>query len=168
MRRILTDLCELLREQKQILERMLELSKEEREVIISGKSGRLEDIIRLELKELSKLGQVEKRRIEHHKAIASEMNISDAELTVRKIAENAEPDEREVIQGVQRELMALIDEHTAVNNENRELIKAHLEYTETMMELMVGTEDPLNNMYSGDGRAAPEKKKTTGFFDSHA
>jgi len=37
-----------------------------------------------------------------------------------------------------------------------------------MLELMVGSEDPLNNMYGGDGKAAPDRKKATGFYDGHA
>jgi len=33
---------------------------------------------------------------------------------------------------------------------------------------MVGSEDPLNNMYGGDGKAAADRKKSTGFYDGHA
>jgi len=168
MRHILIDLCELLREQKQVLERMLELSREEREIIINSEPDKLEPIIRLELKELSKLGAIEKKRVALHKNIAVEMNIQGESITVSKIAKNAKPNESEIIRALQVELMKLIDEHTAVNNENRELIKAHIEYSETMLDLMVGSEDPLNNMYGEDGSAMPDKKKTTGFFDGHA
>jgi len=32
----------------------------------------------------------------------------------------------------------------------------------------VDSEDPLNNFYSGDGKATLNKKKSTGFFDKHA
>jgi flagellar biosynthesis/type III secretory pathway chaperone len=128
----------------------------------------LEDVIRLELRELSKLGAIEKKRMELHKKIAEEFGLTGEELTVSKIAENAEPDECEVIRKLQKELVPLIEEHAAINMENRQLIEAHMEYSETMLALMVGSEDPLNNMYGGDGRAAPEKMKATGFFDGHA
>ena len=168
MRQTLSDLCTLLREQKAVLGSMLELAKEERQIIISGESDRLEDVIRLELRELNKLGAVEKKRLELHKVIAAELSLTGDEITVSKIAEKAQPDERDEITALQVELMALIEEHASVNMENRELIKAHMEYSETMLELMVGSEDPLNNMYGGDGRAAPDRKKTTGFYDGHA
>jgi hypothetical protein len=52
--------------------------------------------------------------------------------------------------------------------ENRELIKTHMEYSEAVLELLVDSEDPLNNFYGMDGKAAPDKKKTTGFFDKQA
>ena len=168
MRDTLADLHDLLREQKEVLGNMLALAKEERQIIINGESDKLENVIRLELKELNKLGAVEKKRLALHKVIAAELGLPDDDITVSKIAEKAQPDEREAIEELQVELMALIEEHSAVNMENRELIKAHLEYSETMLELMVGSEDPLNNMYGGDGKASPDRKKSTGFYDGHA
>jgi len=168
MRQTLADLCDLLQEQKEVLGNMLELAKEERQIIINGESDKLENVIRLELKELNKLGAVEKKRLALHQVIATELGLKDDEITVSKIAEKSQPEEREAIRKLQTELMPIIEEHAAVNMENRELIKAHIEYSETMLELMVGSEDPLNNMYGGDGRAAPDRKKTTGFYDGHA
>jgi len=168
MRQTLADLCTLLEQQKEALGNMLALAKEERQIIIDGDSDKLEDVIRLELKALNKLGAIEKQRLELHKVIAMELAIPDDDLTVTKITEKAEPDEREAIRKLQMELMPLIEEHAAVNNENRELIKAHLEYSETMLELMAESEDPLNNMYGGDGKAAPDRKKSKGFYDGHA
>jgi flagellar biosynthesis/type III secretory pathway chaperone len=168
MRQSLTDLCELLLQQKKAIENMLELSKEERQIIVKGESDKLESVIRLELRELSALGAVEKKRMELHKVIAQELGLNESELTVSLIAERAESDEREVIRKIQKELTGLIAEHTTLNMENRELIKAHVEYSETMLELMVGSEDPLNNFYGGDGKSAPDRIKTTSFFDGHA
>jgi len=168
MRESITDLCTLLEEQKCVLGRMLELAKEERQVIINGESDKLEDVVRLEFKELNKLGAIEKKRLALHKLIAAEMGLSDENITVSIIAEVAEPDECEQIRKLQAELMPLIEQHAAVNSENRELIKSHLEYSETMLELMVGSEDPLNNMYGGDGKSTTDRKKSTGFYSGHA
>ena len=168
MRKTLADLCALLREQKEVLSNMLALAKEERQIIIGGKSDKLEDVIRLELKELNKLGAIEKKRLALHEIIAAELGLQGEDITVSKIAEKAQPEERETIRKLQKELIPLIEEHSSVNMENRELIKAHVEYSETMIDLMAGSEDPLNNMYGGDGRAAPERKKSTGFYDGHA
>jgi len=169
MRQTLADLCTLLREQKDVLESMLKLAKEERQIIIGGESEKLENIIRLELKELNKLGAIEKKRLALHKVIATEIGFKeDEDITVSKIAERAEPGEQDAIRSLQEDIIQIIEEHAAVNMENRELIKAHLEYSETMLELMVDSEDPLNNMYGGDGKAAPDRKKSTGFYDGHA
>ena len=168
MRQTLVDLCRLLQEQKEVLLNMLELAKEERQIIIKGESDKLEDVIRLELKELNKLGAVERKRLALHKSIAIELGLPEDEITVSNIADKAEPDEREAIRKLQTELVPIIEEHAAVNKENRELIESHIEYSQTMLELVTESEDPLNNMYGGDGRATPDKKKATGFYDGHA
>jgi len=168
LRLVLAELCALLLEQKSVLETILGLSQEERRVIISGESEKLEDIVRRELRELSKLGGLEKKRAALHKTISAELGLGDQEVTVSAIAKQAMPDERAAITSLQKELISLISRHTALNMENRELIKTHLEYSETMLDIMVDAEDPLNNFYGGDGRAAPDKKKMTGFFDGHA
>jgi len=168
MRQILSDLCNLLLEQKDVLEKMLKLSEEERQVIIAGESGKLEDIVRQEVRELSKLGKIEKARTALHKTIAAEFGMPVQDITVSAIAEQSEPDERDTIVQLQKELTELIEKHTALNAENRELIKAHIEYTDMMLELMVDPEDPLNNFYGGDGKTAPDRKKQTGFFDGQA
>jgi len=168
MRQVLSELSDLLSEQKSVLEKMLELSLEERQSIISGKADQLEGIVRNELRELSKLGAVEKKRTALNKMISEEFGLPESDITVSAIAGRAEPDEREAIKKLQEELTALISQHAALNIENRELIKAHLEYSETMLDLMVGSEDPLNNFYGGDGKAVQERKKTTGFFNGHA
>ena len=168
MRQTLSDLCDLLREQKVVLGNMLELAKEERHILVGGESEKLENVIRLELKELNKLGAIEKKRLALHEIIARELGLQNIDITVSKIAEKAQPEEREVIRELQTEIMAVIEEHSTVNAENRELIKTHVEYSQTMLEVMVGSEDPLNNMYGGDGKAAPDRKKATGLYDGHA
>ena len=168
MRKVLRELCDLLSEQKSVLEEMLRLSAEERRIIISGEAEQLEAIVKLEFRELSKLGAIEKKRMALHNTISEEFKIPASDLNVTAIAESASPDEREEIKKLQTELTELIKQHAALNAENRELINAHLEYSDMMMNLMVGSEDPLNNFYGGDGKATEEKKKSTGFFDSRA
>ena len=168
MRPSLANLCDLLNEQKGVLGAMLELSQEERRVIISGEAELLEDIVRREFKELSKLNAIEKKRMALHGELSSEFGVSAQELNVSMIAQFAEPDERDIIKNLQNELTALLKQHADLNMENRELIEAHFEYTEALMEILVDSEDPLNNFYGGDGKAAPERKKATAFFDSRA
>ena len=168
MRQVLFELCDLLNEHKSVLEKMLLLSQEERRIIISGETEKLEGIVRLELRELSRIGAIEKKRIALHNTISGELGLSAQNMNVSAIVERAEPDERKAIKKLQTELTELINQHMALNNENRELINTHMEYSDMMLNLMVDSEDPLNNFYGGDGKAAPDKKKATGFFDGRA
>ena len=165
MRAILEDLKKLLLEQKTVLEELLGLSLEERQIIVNGEATKLEDVVRREFKGLSKLGALEKKRLMLHKDLAVEFSIPEEEVTVSTIAQRAEQEEREILSSVRDELLTLAQKHSEVNNENRELIKSHLEYSEMMLDLMVEPNDPLNNFYGGDGRTATDGKKSTGFFD---
>ena len=168
MRKVLLDLIGLLGEQKNVLAYTLELSREKRLIIISGEIEKLEGVVRQELRELSKLGAIEKKRAALHKAIATELSLPSDGITVSAIAGRVGADEREAIIKLQMELTSLIEQHTSINAENRDLIKAHLEYSEAILELMMDSEDPLNNFYGGDGKATPERKKTTSFINKHA
>ncbi|MDR0491346.1 MAG: flagellar protein FlgN [Oscillospiraceae bacterium] len=164
----LEGLIGLLAEQKSALETMLELSWEERRIIMSGDAERLEEVVQQGFSELKKLNSIEKRRAAMHPAISAELGLPEKDVTVSAIAELVSPNEREAIKKLQIELTALLKQHSDLNAENHELLKAHFEYTEAMLGLMVDPEDPLNNFYGGDGRAAPERKRSTGFFDSSA
>ena len=168
MRQSLEELQSLLLEQKALLGDMLELSREERRIIVSGEADKLEDIVRQEMRLLSKLNAIEKRRAAMNPAISAEFGLPENDITISAIIERAEPEEREVIKALQTQLNSLLGQHTDINKENRELIKAHIEYTDAMIDVMVDSEDPLNNFYGGDGKTSQDRKKSTGFFDGHA
>ena len=165
MRQIIIELCGLLEEQKSVLHEMLDLARKERSIIVSGEASLLEDIVRREFRELSKLGAIEKKRLKLHAGLSAEFGLPEKDITVTAIAAIAESDEREALGKLQTELRTLVDEHSGINKENRELIDAHMEYSEMVMNLMVGSEDPLNNFYGGDGKAVEDSKRATAFFD---
>jgi len=165
MRQIIGELCCLLDEQKSVLETLLDLARKERNIIVSGEAAQLEDVVRREFRELSKLGAIEKKRLKMHVDLSKEFGLPEKDITVSAIAERAETDESDALAVRQAELKVLVEEHSEVNKENRELINAHLEYTEMVMNLMVGSEDPLNNFYGGDGKAVEDSKRATAFFD---
>ena len=168
MRQSLETLYSLLLEQKQLLEGLLELSREERRIIISGEASKLEAVVVREMRELSKLNAIEKKRLELHPVIAEEIGLTENDLTVSSIAERSDPDERTTLKNIQFELTELLKQHKDLNSENRDLIEAHFEYSEAVLDLIVDFEDPLNNFYGEDGKTASDRKKTTGFFDGHA
>lgn len=166
MRQLLKDLSALLEEQVEILTKMLELSKEERQIIVKGESSKLEAVVREQIKELSKVNEIERRRTELHNDLALAFGLEPKDVTISAIAERSSVEERKVLEDVKTRLLSLLDQQTAINNENKELIKAHQEYTEAMTELMSQPTDPLNNLYGVDGKTADERLKNTGFFDS--
>jgi len=147
---------------------MLVLSREKRRIIVECETEKLEQVVRLEMRELSKLGGIEKKRAALNKALAVQLDLPENDITVSAIASRLQPDECDAITDLQKVLTTLIEQHAQLNAENRELIKAHLEYSEAMLEVMTDSEDPLNSFYGGDGKVAKERKKTTAFFNGQA
>ena len=168
MRQVLIELCDLLNNQKDILNKLLELSLEEQQILIKGQSDKLEAVVRLELKELSKLGACERKRVKLCETIATELGLQSEDITISKIAENVTNEEKEVLVKLQTELLSLAGKHTELNSQNRELVNSHMEYSNAIIELMTEPDDPLNNFYGDDGRETSNRKKSTGFYSGHA
>jgi flagellar biosynthesis/type III secretory pathway chaperone len=168
LRQVLVELCDLLNEQKDILNRLLELAQEEQRILIGGESDKLEAVVRLELKELSKLNAAEKKRTTLNKTIATELGLTEGNISITEIGAKVEPAEKELLIKIQKELLVLIEEHAILNSQNRDLINSHMEYSNAMLDMLSEPEDPLNNFYGDDGKATIDKKKSSGFYSGHA
>ena len=168
MRQVLVELYDLLNEQKVILNDLLDLSREEQRILVNGESDLLEAVVRRELKELSKLGAVERNRTVLNKTLATEFGLPEDGVNITEISTKVEPAEKETLLKIQKELIALIDEHSQMNSQNRDHIKSHMEYSSAMLDMLAEPDDPLNNFYGGDGKSTVDKKKATGFYTGHA
>lgn len=167
MEQELNMMCELLEEHISVQTTLLELSQEKKQVIISGNTERLNEIVQLELKSLAKMNSIEKRRTALVAALSKKLDIPEAEFTVRALAERAgeSPDARRltVLRG---QLSMLLRQQSEQNSLNQKLLETQLEYTDTMLNLIVGPDDPLNNFYGVDGRTTDtEISKGAGIFD---
>jgi len=164
----INELIELLTRQKALLEEILPLALEKRVLIVNTDSEKLEELIRQELRAINKLSDIEKKRIALLPKVIIELGLTGSDTPLSVIAKHSPAPYSDALGTLHEELRILVKELTELNDGNREMINAHKEYTETMMEMMVEAEDPLNNFYGGDGKAPPEKKRTTGFFDGQA
>lgn len=169
MRQVFEDLRKLLLDQRDVIRSIIPLSQDKREVLLNGESQRLEEIVKKEFSALKKLNAAEKKRADHIILIQNELGLPTAtNISISEIAEVASPDERDVLLNLQEELIVALAELTEINKGNQELLIAHFEYTDAMMNLLTEPEDPLNNFYGEDGREVEEKTTSTGFFDSRA
>ena len=165
MKDLLEQLRLLLEEQQQIQQQLLDLSHEKKRVIIENKTERLGEIVQLELRQLAALNALEKRRLKLLLQLSPFCGVPVSDLTVGMLIERAEEQQREPLRRLQRLLVAMLREQTALNSEIKDLLEAHLEYSEVMLNLMVDSQDPLNNLYSGTGRAEDDIKIGTALFD---
>ena len=162
----LEDFYTLLREQRNTQQELLDLSYEKKQTIISNNTQRLNEIVQQEMKLLSTINSVEKRRAKALPKLSKNMNVPENSITLNTIIEHTAGEIRKRFILLKKEMNALLKTQVEINDLNQELLKTHIDYTNTMLDLIVGAEDPLNNLYGGDGKA-PEKaaRKNAGLFD---
>lgn len=165
MRQELKAIYELLLEQKDVQRQLLDLSYEKRQVIISGNTERLSEITGLEQRWVTKLKNLDRRNSKLLPTLAALLDIPESEINLSRILEKVTAREHEPLFLLQKELLGLLDSQLEINKLNSELLNTHLEYTENMLGILVGDEDPLNNFYGVDGRPDSERRKATGFID---
>lgn len=162
----LTAMIELLEQQRELQESLLDISREKRKAIIESNTDRLNEIVTSELKALHRMNSLEKKRVELIHQIAEGQAVEAQELTVSRLAEIADGEERARLLSLRDRLTGLLAEQKQLNAMNRELLEVHMDYTDLMLNLMVGPEDPLNHIYSAGGYANQDERKSSGLFDT--
>ena len=156
----------LLVQQKDIQEELLNLSYEKRQVIVRGDTDRLNEIVQIELKSLSKMNILEKKRDAELTALENVLGVPKQEISISFLIEKANVEEKNRLITLQRELAGILSAHTQLNKINQDLLNTQLDYTDVMLTEIVGVEDPLNNFYGDDGKTGTEKRRqSTGLFD---
>lgn len=158
-------LAELLEQQKTVFNEMLDLSYKKRQVIVSGAIDELNGIASLEMKCVAKLKLMEKRRGSLLPKLSVVFGIPADRITVSDLIARSGGDVRARLVKLQKELSVLLDSQAEVNRVNQELLQDQLDYTEVRLNLFVGSEDPLNNLYDGDGNSDSESRTSAGYFD---
>lgn len=161
----LDTILELLERQKKTHEELLGLSYEKRQAIVKSDTGRLNEIVHQELKGLAKMNQHEKRRSALLKDISRTLGIGESEITLSMIIGKADGEKRDRLIALQKELIELLNSQAEINKQNQELLKLQLDYSDVMLNVFVGSDDPLNNFYSDNGRSGDDKRQSAGLFD---
>lgn len=165
MRQEFLELQKLLMEQRVVLQELLELSYEKRQIVIGGDVERLSEITSGLQRGVAKLRNLERKQTKLLPGIAKLLKISADKLSLSGILPLVAADEREALSALRDDLIDLASSQVEINKINRELIETHLEYADAVIDAMLGEEDPINNFYESDGQSSPDKKKATGFFD---
>jgi flagellar biosynthesis/type III secretory pathway chaperone len=156
---------ELLQAQKEIQSELLKLGHEKRRAIVRADTGKLTNIVGREQLYVSKMNSLERKRTKLMPEVTALVSRMSGRMTLSELIESAQPEERDALNKLGRELRLMLNEQLELNSLNKKLLEDHLRYAETMISAAVGREDPLNNFYGGDGRCADDGPRKTGFFD---
>lgn len=154
-----------LEQQKTIYKELLSLAYAKQKFIVDNDTIKLNQTVQQEIKCLSLINKAEGTRLDAVAGFAAASGLESKDMTLSHLIGLAEGQEKEAFGVLKKELTALLFELDELNKANHKLLETQLEYTETMLNVLLSDDDPLNNFYSGDGNSEKEKKQKAGFFD---
>lgn len=132
MASLMEDFMEVLEKENGEYERLTELSREKRQIIIEGDIPALEEITSREQEITSILKNLENRREEVVKDMSIVLSKEPSELTVTNMIAflNKQPQEQQKLKELKEKLRHTLDEMADINTQNEILLKQAIEMTE--------------------------------------
>lgn len=156
MRETLDHLLENLQIENQVIENMLDLARQKREVIISGSIKELDQIMRREVTLLQVLNKAEGERFKGQTCLAESLEVEASELTAaelkRRLGSFADAEYVEAIRGRVDTLAFNLNELKELNTLNNSLLNQSLSFIESMEAIFSRSRDTTyspNGMTSG-------------------
>lgn len=138
MASLMENLIDVLRKENSEYEGLLELSQKKTPVIISGNLEELQKITDDEQEMVSRIANLEKKRVEVTADIANVLNkdVKTLKLTDLIAMLSARPEEQKTLTEIHDKLQASVRGLQRVNEQNRELLNNALEMVEFEMNLL--------------------------------
>ena len=146
--------------------RLLELSHIKHKAIIENDTEGISAAVQAETRLLYESRDADKKRAAFVSKAAKTLGVAEDEITFSRLLCLASPDEADRLSALHGQLGALLASLKQLNRQNLELLKTHVEYTEMMINLIVGPEDPINTIYGAGGVSDEKKRHTAGLFDT--
>ena len=161
-------LIDLMAETKSGYSELLELARNKRPAIMKNNSEELNGIVSRDYKLMSLLKGYEKRRICVISETAKILGVSDADVTISLLAEHIDPETAAKLIDLRDDLLKVAESLKTENALNKSLLETHLSYTDMMLDLFGGTEDPINNFYGANGKTSDHEVIRNTVFDTNA
>ena len=166
MQNALDNMITLLSEQKKIQKELLSLSYEKRRAVLNNQTDLINGIVQKESMFLTATQALEKKREQVLSVLSKHFGMPENEITVTVIIKKTSGELQREFIAAQKELSAVLKTQTELNHLNQDLLKTQLDYTNMMLNLLVGPEDPLNNLYDDNGKMSEQTpRKKAGLID---
>lgn len=146
--------ADLLGSGRQLYAQMVALSQAKRKAILGNQIDELDRAVRDEQNQLVRLQEWERNRKKCADELALKLGLAPEELRINDIIDAAPEYERPRLNARYQELLAVVQEQVAVNDQNRVLIESRLEYVNVMVDTMRG--DSQDTTYTAQG-GEPER-----------
>ena len=143
---------------------LLALGGEKQGVIIAGDADRLSAIVQREMRLMQQSASNDKKRSAAAEALAEQAGV-EGELSLSALGALADAETAALLADKGQELRLLLSRQKALNAKAKELLETHLQFGDMMLNLLVGPEDPLNNIYGAKGLEENGRRQSAGLFD---
>lgn len=132
MASLMDDLIQVLEDENEEYGKLVELSKEKKQVIIDANVPALEKIVDLEQDVASKIQNLDNHRQKVMHDMSVVLNKSEQDFTLDTIIEmlSSQPKEQERLQSVKKQLKTTLEEVRKINEQNQTLLNQALELVE--------------------------------------
>lgn len=161
---LLKQLEEVLREELEIYEDILALSKTKTGCLVEGNVKRLDNIVRSEQVLILKIGKLEEERFRILKEISKDIEIDVDRITLTDLLNKIDTDSEHHLKEIQQKITSVLSELEKVNQTNSRLIQKSLEHINHSIKLMTSALEEDTGIYR-DGSGKKDKKDVKSFVD---
>lgn len=153
------ELAGVLEQETVLYDEIFAISQNKTNIIVQGKVGELDNMVKLEQAMVLKLGKLEDARESLVRQITQAIGLEPEEITLTVLMEKLKGEEAKKLKDCQQALSDVIGKLKSTNDLNAKLIKNSLEYIEFSLNLMTSTNAGTNS-YGSTGLAGDTKKRS--------
>lgn len=168
MASIIEELISVLEAETGCYDQLLTMANNKKDVIIQGNVPSLQEITEKEQEVAGRLVRLERKREESLKDICIVTNKKPAEMTITKIIEilNGQEKEQNQLKKISSKLATQLTDLKKINDLNQQLLQQSLDYIDfTMNAIQSSRSNPMGNQYQAKGNTYDAYTKRN-FFDA--
>ncbi|MEW6723403.1 MAG: flagellar protein FlgN [Bacillota bacterium] len=146
----LSEIIDLLQQQRELYSRLLELATAKRELLVNADVKGIDEIVHQEQAILWQAGRLEDARFRRQMELSEELGLNVAELNFSQLKVLGGSDEEERLTGLQTGLVTILTELAETNRLNTELATQFLSYINLSMQAIAGPQPAA--AYSPEGK----------------
>ena len=148
---MLKDIIDNLQCLKQIYQQIYDVSLKKKQAIIDGDVQAVSEIVKQEWELLSRVSDLEEKRVKAVQKFAEEKGIEpDERLSLSDMEKWVHSEDYGKLRKIAEELRHAIAAQKKINNENKGLIQLHLDYMDYMVNIVL-KEPQVSNIYGSTG-----------------
>lgn len=158
-------LISILTEHRNVQKKLYSLGLDKKNVLIKNDVQRIGEMSSAESAFIQQLMKVEKQRVKETQRLFEEHENAERGVGLEALLNSASERERTELLCLRDEIIHLAEEQKKINTENKRLLQTHIEFTESMINVVTQTNEAVSHIYSGNGSTGEKTSSVTGLLN---